>query len=228
MQSRKNTKNRPPRRNGVISVLLAEDHTILRDCLGHMLDGQEDITLVGAVGEGSEAVREVEKLAPQVALLGIALPGLSGIEATQRIAEKTPQVGVIILSAHGSHMTVRRALEAGALGYLTKTSSGDELLRAIRSVAAGKRYLARGISETFTDVVRGAKADEPIESLTPTERNILKLVAEGKSNAEAAQVLNLSPRTIETYRMRLMRKLGIEDFATLVKYAIRQGIVPLE
>lgn len=219
-----------PRRGGhPISVLLADDHGVLRDGLRALLDAHTDLRVVAAVGDGALAVQEAQRLQPRVALVGMTLAGLNGIEVARILAGKAPAVAVLLLSEHTAPPVVRRALEAGASGYITKHGSGDEVVRAVREVAAGNRFLGQGLAERFIDGYRGVRRDgEGAQSLTATERNILKLVAEGRSNVRAADELGLSPRTVETYRLRLMRKLGVGDLASLVKYAIRHGIVPLE
>lgn len=212
-----------------ITVLLADDHGVLRDGLRALLGASAEFRVVSAVGDGALAVQEAERLQPSVALVGMTLAGLNGIEVARILAGKAPAVAVILLSEHTAPPVVRRALEAGANGYLTKQGSGEEVLRAVREVAAGRRFLGQGLAERFIDVYRGVqRGGQEVESLTATERNILKLVAEGRSNARAADELGLSPRTVETYRLRMMRKLGVGDLATLVKYAIRHGIVPLD
>jgi DNA-binding NarL/FixJ family response regulator len=212
-----------------ISVLVANDQPILRDGLRCILNAESDIKVTDTVPNGSDAVREIERHPPQVAVLGIAMAGFNGIEATRIITEKNPAVGVLILSVHSTPVVVQRALDAGALGYLSRECSGDELAKAVRSVAAGSRYLSQGLAERFLDHHRGVRrGDQAVETLTATERNILKLVAEGESNPGVAKLLGLSPRTVETYRLRLMRKLGVENLASLVRYAIRHGITPLE
>ena len=217
-------KNRPK-----ISVLVANDQPIMRDGLRCILNAERDIKVIGTVADGSHAVREAEQLAPQVAVLGIAMAGFNGIEATRIIAEKSPAVGVLILSVHSTPVVVQRALDAGALGYLSRECTGDELANAVRAVAAGNRYLSQGLAEKFLDHHRGLRrGEQAVETLTATERNILKMVAEGESNPGVAKLLGLSPRTVETYRLRLMRKLGIENLASLVRYAIRHGITPLD
>lgn len=212
-----------------ITVLLADDHGVLRDGLHALLGAHADVRVVAAVGDGALAVQEAQRLQPSVALVGMSLAGLNGIEVARILSGKAPAVAVILLSDHTAPPAVRRALEAGASGYLTKQGSGEEVLHAVREVAAGRRYLGQGLAERFIDVYRGVqRGGREAESLTATERNILRLVAEGRSNARAAGELGLSPRTIETYRLRLMRKLGVGDLASLVKYAIRHGIVLLE
>lgn len=215
--------------NSGISVLVANDHPILLDGLRAILGRERDIRVIASVRNGGEAVHETERQRPQVALLGIAMAGLSGIEATRLIVERSPAVGVLILSAHSTPGAVRRALDAGALGYLSRECSGDELVKGVRAVAAGSRYLGQGLAEKLPEHRRSAgRAGEAVEALTSTERQILKLVAEGESNPAVAKILGLSPRTIETYRLRLMRKLAIDNLAALVRYAIRHGITPLE
>ncbi|MGH8764931.1 MAG: LuxR C-terminal-related transcriptional regulator [Burkholderiales bacterium] len=207
-------------------MLLADDHGIVRDGLRCLLDNADDIKVVAAIATIGEAVREIERLAPRVAVLKFEM---NGVDATRLVVEKAPQLGVIVLADHGSPRVLQRVLEAGALGYLTRESSGEELFKAIREVAAGKRYLERGLAGSFVDIYRGARAGtEGVEGLTLTERNILRLVANGGSNPSISRALGLSTRTVETYRLRMMRKLGIDSFASLVKYAIRHGVVPLE
>lgn len=210
-------------------MLVAEDHGVVRDGLAAILRREEDIKVVAAVADGAAAVREAERLKPRIAVLGIALSALNGINAARMLGEKAPDVSLIIVSAQSSPLVVRRALEAGALGYLSKESSGEDVLKAVRSVAAGKRYLGHGLAESIVEEQRPSlRAERQVESLTATERNILRLVADGKSNAEVAGMIGLSARTVETYRLRMMRKLGIGDLASLVKYAIRQGLTTLE
>lgn len=227
MPARRVSAPRPGRHP--ITVLLADDHGVLRDGLCALLGAHAEFRVVAAVGDGGQAVREAERLQPRIALVGMTLAGLNGIEVARILAGKAPSVAVILLSEHSAPAIVRRALEAGANGYLTKQGSGEEVLRALREVAAGNRYLGQGLAERFIDVYRGVRrGGREVESLTTTERNILKLVAEGRSNARAAGELGLSPRTVETYRLRMMRKLGVGDLASLVKYAIRHGVVPLE
>lgn len=212
-----------------ISVLLAENHRVLRDGLQHILNGQGDMLVVGAVGDGAEAVREAARQSPRVVVMGILMPGLDGIEATRLIVQRSAATGVVLLSPHPSPVIVRRALDAGALGYVTKDSPALEVVKAVRAVSAGKRYLSHGLAERFLDVYRGGQRGErTVDNLTPAERNILKLVVDGKSNPEIASMIGLSRRTVETYRIRLMRKLSIDSLAGLVKYAIRHGIATLD
>lgn len=216
-------------RTARIPVLLAEEHRVLRDALESVLGARRDILVVGTVADGAAAVKEAERLSPRAILMGILLPGLDGIEATRLIVQRSSGTGVVILSPHQSPVIVRRALDAGALGYVTKDCPLQEIVKALRAVSAGRRYLGQRLTEGFADAYRGAgRAERAVENLTSAERNILKLVVDGKTNPEVAEVLGLSPRTVETYRIRLMRKLGVDSLAGLVKYAIRHGIAALE
>jgi DNA-binding NarL/FixJ family response regulator len=213
-----------------ISVLLADDRGVLRDGLHCVLKGQPGISVVALAADGGAAIREVERVSPRVVVLGMPMPGMDGIEATRLIAQHRNGTRVLVLSAQSSPVTERRALEAGALGYLTKDCSADEVVVAVRAVAEGKRYLSPASAQHFASAEHGREAAcaGTVERLTHTERNILKLVADGKSNAEAARLIGLSRRTVETYRIRLMRKLGVENLPSLVKYAIKHGLTTLD
>jgi DNA-binding NarL/FixJ family response regulator len=215
-----------------ITVFLADDHAVLRDGLRFLLDAQEDIEVVGDAANGRDAVRQVEELHPDIVILDIAMPELNGIDAAVQIGELCPSSHVIMLSMHSTSEHIFRALQAGACGYLLKESAGDELVTAVRRVAVGQRYLSQEISEVMmADYVRQrevAEAQSPLASLSPREREILQLVVEGKSSAEIAGMLFLSPKTVGTYRSRLMRKLGIDDLTGLIKFAIQHGLTSLE
>ncbi len=212
-----------------IAVLLVDDHAVLRDGLRHLLECQGDIRVVGAVADGLEAIRHAEQLQPQIVLMDISMPKLNGIEATRAIIECAPEAGVVILSMHSSPDVIHRALSAGARGLVLKESASYDVVAAVRPVAAGGRYLGQGISIRGADAKRNAGCARPtLDDLTRPEREILKLVAEGNSSAETAQVLGLSPRTVETYRSRMMEKLGLDDLPALVKFAIRNGIATLD
>jgi len=215
-----------------IRVFLADDHAVVRDGLRLLLEAQPDIKVVGDAANGWDAVRRVARLRPDVAILDIAMPELNGIEATQQIREVCPSTQVVILSMHSTSEHVFHALQAGARGYLLKESAGIEVVNAVRAVHVGRRYLSQKISDrVIDDYVRQREAVEarsPLARLSPREREILQLVVEGKSSAEIAGLLYLSPKTVETYRSRLMRKLGISDLPRLVKFAIQHGLTPLE
>ena len=203
-----------------ISVLLADAHAILLDSLRALLEAEDDLKVIGRAVDGEEAVR-LARLRPDVAIVDINLPVMNGIEAARRIREISPSTLILILSAHASAHHVDQALRAGAAGYVVKQSAGPELVKAVRTIIGGKRYLS-------SSLVRNIAARDPLRSLTAREREVLQLIADGKSNAAAGSILGLSPRSVETYRARLMQKLGIDDLPTLVKFAIRHGITTLE
>jgi len=211
-----------------IRVLIADDHRIVREGLKSLLAGEEDITVIGEAGNGREAVKMVNDARPDVVVMDISMEELNGIEATRQIVKGWPECRVIILSMHATSEYIHQAFEAGATGYLLKESAGQEVARAVRDTARGKRYLARKVAEVIEE--GGIKGGEvvrkkgPLGSLSPREREIVQLVVEGKSSAEIASALFISAKTVETYRSRLMKKLGTENVPALVKFAIKHGI----
>ncbi len=216
----------------VITVFLADDHAVVRDGLRALLEAQPDISVIGDAANGRETVHLVTQLCPDVVIMDIAMPDLNGIEATQQIGEVCPSTQVIILSMHSTTEHIFRALQAGACGYLLKESAGIEVVNAVRAVHAGHRYLSQNISDwLIDDYVHQRQATEgkgPLARLSHREREVMQLVVEGKSSAEIADILSLSLKTVETYRSRLMRKLGISDLPSLVKFAVQHGLTPLE
>jgi RNA polymerase sigma factor (sigma-70 family) len=215
-----------------ISVFLADDHTVVRDGLRYLLEAQPDIEVIGDAADGRQAVRLVARLKPDVAIVDITMPELNGIDATLQIRDVCPSTGVIILSMHANTRHITRALRAGAQGYLVKESAGIEVVEAVRTVHAGHHYLSQAVSDTvINDYVSQRPTAEhrsSLELLSPREREVLQLVVEGKSSTEIAAILNLSPKTVESYRSRLMQKLEISDLPSLVRFAIKQGLTPLE
>jgi DNA-binding NarL/FixJ family response regulator len=215
-----------------IRVFLADDHAVVRDGLRFMLETQSDISVIGQAANGRQTVRQVQLLRPDVVVIDIAMPELNGIEATQQIREACPSTRVVILSMHATSEHIFRALRSGAQGYVLKESAGNEVIDAVRAVHAGRRYLSQRITETLIDdYISSRKAlpdRSPLERLSPREREILQLVAEGKSSAQIAETIYLSPKTVETYRSRLMQKLGVSDLPSLVKFAILHGLTPPE
>lgn len=212
-----------------IRVLLADDHAVVRDGIRMLLDAEADIAVIGEADDGREAVRQTKKLRPNLVVLDVAMPELNGIEAAERIHAFDASIRIVILSMYATKEHIYRALRAGASGYLLKESAAAEVLAAVREVHAGRRYLSSKVSD---EVIRGflhpGRLDEietPLERLTPREREVLQLVAEGKSSAQIGRILFLSPKTIDTYRSRLMQKLDIGDLAGLVRFAIRHGII---
>ena len=214
-----------------ITVFVADDHAVVRDGLRVLLEAQQDLRVVGDAADGRSAVKLVAELRPDVAIMDVAMPGLNGIEATRQICESCPGVRVIILSMHSTSEHVFRALRAGAFGYLLKESAGEQVVNAVRAVHQGHRYLSQRISDQVIDDYarqrEAAEVESPLARLSPREGEILQLVVEGKSSAEIADILSLSSKTVETYRSRLMQKLDIGDLPSLVKFAIKHGLVSM-
>jgi DNA-binding NarL/FixJ family response regulator len=209
-----------------IHVLLADDHAMMRDGLKALLSANPEISIVAEVGNGRDAVRRAQELKPDVVVMDIAMPELNGIEAARLVRDKSPATRIVILSMHSSSEHVFRAFEAGATGYLLKESAGAELDAAVRAVHGGRRYLSRAIAELAPLAEPAAGRTGPLDSLSLRERQVLQLVVEGHSSAAIAARIHLSPKSVETYRSRLMKKLGVSDITSLVKYAIQHGLTP--
>ncbi|MGW8367406.1 MAG: response regulator [Gammaproteobacteria bacterium] len=210
-----------------IRVLLAEDHTLVRAGIRALLDSFDGITVVGEASDGREAARQARELQPDVILMDIAMPGLNGLEATSRIARTCPGTRVLILTMHSNEEYVVQALRAGASGYLVKEAATGELHRVILSVARGQTYLSPSISRC---TVERLMEDErmsvsSLDQLTPRQREILQLLAEGRSTRDIAALLSVSVKTVETHRARLMERLDIRDIPGLVRIAIREGLI---
>jgi len=210
-----------------IRVLLADDHTLVRAGIRSLLENMEGIEVIAEAGDGREALRLVRTHRPDVVLMDIAMPGLNGLEAAARIAKKCPNVRVIILSMHVNEEYVLQALRAGAAGYMVKGADAAELEIAIRAVARGETYLSPMVSKhVVTDYIQRISGEtSPLELLTPRQREVLQLIAEGYSTKKIARTLKISVKTVETHRMQLMERLDIHDIAGLVRYAIRIGLV---
>ncbi len=215
-----------------ISVLIADDHAVVRDGLKLLLESQPDIRVTGEATNGRDAVRQALRLRPDIVIMDIAMPELNGIEAANRIRQDCPSTQIIILSMHSTAEHIYRSLKVGARGYLLKESAGVEVVNAVNAVFKGGRYLSQKISdrviEDYLNKQDTKEPDNPLERLTQREREILQMVVEGKSSAEIAGIIFLSPKTVETYRSRLMQKLGVTDIPALVKFAIRHGLTQLE
>lgn len=212
-----------------LRLLIADDHAVLREGLRLILAAEPDFEVVGEAATGHEAVRLAHQLKPDVVLMDISMPDLNGLDATLALAVGDASPRIIMLSMHASSEYVFEAFRAGARGYLLKESPGSEIVEAIREVWHGRRYVSPRIaSAVIEDYVR-ARADagvkSPLERLSSRERQVLELVVEGRSSAEIGPLLNLSPKTVETYRSRLMRKLGVRNLAHLVKFAIEHGLM---
>jgi DNA-binding NarL/FixJ family response regulator len=215
-----------------INVFLADDHAVVRDGLRSILEAEGDISVVGSASDGREALKQIQKLVPDVVVMDISMPEMNGIDATSKIMETAGSVRVIILSMHHTAEHIFRALKAGARGYILKESAGIEVVTAVRSVHSGKRYLSERIEETILDdyIVQRTEitGSSPLDKLSSREKEILQLVVEGKSSAEIAKALFISAKTVETYRSRLMQKLGVSDIPGLVKFAIQHGLTSLD
>jgi DNA-binding NarL/FixJ family response regulator len=210
-----------------LRVLLADDHNLVRAGMRALLRELPGVEVVAETGDGREALRLVREHRPDIALIDISMPGLNGLEAAARIAHDHPATRVIIVSMHGDDESVRRALVAGAAGYLLKNSDRAELELALRAVTRGDTWLSPSLTKRVVAAyTQGASPDDgPLTVLTPRQREVLQLVAEGYSNKEIASRLNVTPKTVETHRTELMERLGIRGVASLVRYAIQVGLV---
>jgi two-component system response regulator NreC len=216
---------------GKIRVLLAEDHTIVRKGLRALLEAQADIEVIAEAEEGRQAVRLAEQYGPDVVLMDLSMPGLNGLEATRQIRERIPKTRVLALTRHTNQEYIDRILEAGASGYLVKKSAPEELVIAIQAVQRGDSYLDPAISST---IIRGylekpkTGGEDRYHRLTPRQREVLQLIAEGRANREIAALLHISVKTVENHRNSLMEALDLHSTAELTQYAIRMGIIDLD
>jgi two-component system, NarL family, response regulator NreC len=215
--------------NKKIRVLLADDHVLIRAGLRMVVDAQPDLTVVGEAGDGREAVAMAESLKPDVVVMDIGMPTLNGIEAARQVRENLPDAQIVMLSMHADEGYVLRALKAGAKAYLLKDSAEPDLARAIRAAADGKSFFSpavgRVLLEDYVRKLQRTGGEDSYDLLSPREREILQLVAEGKSSKEIANLLNLSVYTVETHRARVMQKLNLRGIPELILYAVRKGII---
>jgi len=213
----------------MIRILLADDHGIVRAGLKLLLDRIEDMQVVGEAADGREAVRLAREVQPNVAILDIGMPLLNGLDATTQILKENPRIAVIILSMHSDGSYLVKALDAGARAYLLKDNADEFVERAIKSVMSGRPFfspsIASALLEDYMSLMRKRGVQDSYDLLTEREREILQLLAEGKSNKEAAGVLNVSPYTVETHRTNMMQKLNLHNTAEIVLYAVRKGII---
>lgn len=212
-----------------VSVFIADDHAIVRDGLRALLEANPDISVVGDAADGRQTVSQVQDLHPDIVIMDISMPELNGISATQQILEAFPAARVIILSMLGTPEHVYRALQAGARGYLLKESAGREVMEAVLAVHAGETYLSQPIQNTLiSDYLQHKETAEkldPLGRLSQREREIFTLVIDGLSSAEIGERLSLSPKTVDSYRSRMMQKLGVTDLPGLIKFAMRAGLI---
>ncbi|MGE5568309.1 MAG: response regulator [Rhodospirillales bacterium] len=212
-----------------IRILLADDHGLVRKGLRFVLESEPGMEVVGEASDGREAVRMVEELNPSVVIMDIAMPNLNGIEATSQIAKRSPGTGVIMLSVHSDESYLLRALSAGAKGYLLKDSAELDVVRAVQAVSNGKPFFSPAIAKTLLEdymrYLQQRDMQDSYDLLTEREREVLQLLAEGKSNKEVAALLNLSLYTVETHRTHIMQKLNLHNTAEIVLYAVRKKII---
>jgi DNA-binding NarL/FixJ family response regulator len=212
-----------------ISVLLADDHAVVRDGLKVLLEAQHDIRVVGVAADGREAVARAAELEPHVVVMDISMPDMNGVEAARRIKDARADTRIVMLSMHSDAEHVYRALEAGATGYLLKNSAGAEVVAAVRAVHLGRRYLTEKINELVIAGYLGERrAASPLESLSKRERDILQLIVDGRGNRDIAGLLHISVKTVETYRSRMLQKLGIKNVTELVKFAVSHGLTEIK
>ena len=212
-----------------IGILLADDHQLMRSGIRLMLEREPDLTVVGEASDGREAVALAKTLKPDVVVMDIGMPNLNGIEAALQMTQENPDLAVVIVSMHSDESYVLRALKAGARGYLLKDSAEADLIKALHAVGAGKSFFSPVVSKLLLDdYVRKLKrsgTEDSYDLLTPREREILQLIAEGKSNKDIANLLNLSVYTVESHRSNLMQKLNLRGLPELILYAVRRGLI---
>ena len=213
------------------TIVLADDHHIVRQGLRALLEGESDLTVVGEAGDGLETVQSVEELNPKVLVLDLMMPGLNGLDVLKQIKKRVPQTQIVILSMYSNEAYVLEALSNGASAYVLKDSHSNELIQAVREAAAGRRYLSPPLSaraiEVYQEKAKAATLDK-YETLTTREREVLHLAAEGHTNNEIAARLGISSRTAETHRSNLMHKLDLHTQADLIRFALRRGLIPME
>jgi DNA-binding NarL/FixJ family response regulator len=213
-----------------VRILIADDHAVVREGLRMILEATGDMTVVGEALDGRDAIEKAGTLRPDVIIMDISMPEMNGIEATRIICERLPMVKIIILSMHHTNEHIFRAIQAGARAYLLKESAGASVATAIHTVMKDQYYFGAGV-EAPPNVSRAnsrTHPSSPLESLSQREREVLQLVVEGKTSVEIAGVLSLSPKSVETYRSRLMLKLGVSNIPSLVKFALLHGITPAD
>lgn len=214
-----------------ISVVLADDHPIVRRGMQTVLEHEQDFSIVGVAPDGLEAVRLTEQLKPDVLILDLMMPGLSGLEALRILRERSLRTRIVILSMYCSNAFIAQALQNGAFGYVLKDCTEKDLSRAVREAAAGRRFLSPPVTETAINTyieLSKTSAFDAHDTLTPRQREVLQLAAEGKTNAEMASRLNISQRTVENHRASLMQRLGLQNQTDLIRHAMRHGLIPAD
>jgi two-component system response regulator NreC len=213
------------------SIVLVDDHHLVRQGLRAVLEAEGDFVVIGEEADGLKVVDLVERVRPDVLVLDLMLPGLNGLEIARQVTQRGLKTRIVVLSMHANEAFVLEALRHGAAGYVLKDANSAEVVQAVREVGAGRRYLSRELSERAIEAYAEKAQASPLnlyETLTAREREVLQLAAESSSSTEIAERLGISPRTVETHRANLMRKLGLQSQTDLIRYALRRGIVPLE
>lgn len=214
----------------MISIFLADDHQIVRKGIKALLSMEADFKIIGEAGDGIETVKLVEELQPDILILDLMMGGINGLEVTRQLVKKKPKTGIVVLSMHSNEAYVLEALRSGAMAYILKDNTTEDLVHAIREVAAGRRYLSAPLSDraitAYTQKTDSNYNQDPYEKLTTREREVLQMSVQGYSNTDIANRLFISPRTIETHRSNLMHKLGVRTQAELMQYAVLRGIIP--
>jgi DNA-binding NarL/FixJ family response regulator len=211
-----------------VTIVLADDHPIFHEGLRVLLEAEPDFTVIGKANDGLDTLRLIEKLPPDVLLVDMAMPNMNGLEVTRQVRKRFPQVHIIILSMHANEAYVAEALNSGASGYILKESSFNEVIKGIREVHSGRRFLSSSFSQqTIDNYLERAKTGplDAYDTLTAREREILQMTAESQSSAEVGRRLFISPRTVEIHRQNAMRKLGLRNQSELIRYALKKGIL---
>jgi two-component system, NarL family, response regulator NreC len=215
-----------------ISIILADDHAVIRRGMQALLESAQDLSIVGVAANGLETVGLTERLKPDVLILDLMMPGLSGLEVLRILRERSPKTRTVILSMYSSKAFVAQALQNGAIGYVLKDSTEENLVRAVKEAAAGRRYLSPPVTEiainAYIEKSKTGPFDPHETTLTPRQREVLQLAAEGKTNAEIAAQLNISPRTVESHRATLKQRLGLQNHTQLIRHALRHGLIPAD
>jgi two-component system, NarL family, response regulator NreC len=214
-----------------ISIILADDHPVVRRGMQALLESEPGFSVVGVAADGLETVRLTQRLKPEVLVLDLMMPGLSGLEALRILRERSPRTRIVILSMYSSSAFVAQALQNGAIGYVLKGSTEENLVRAVREAAAGRRYLSPPVTEIAINAyIEQSKTGlfDPHDTLTPRQREVLQMAAEGKTSGEIAERLHISPRTVENHRATIMKKLGLQNQTDLIRHAIRHGLISPE
>ena len=209
----------------MIRIMLVDDHALVREGVSRLLEAQADMRVIGAFGDGEAALRFAAQEEPDVAIVDVAMPETNGIDIARELRAASPDTQLLVLSMYSHPEYVHQALLAGALGYVAKESAGPVLVEAVRAVQAGRRYLSESLgTEALNRFLQGSEGGDPLGRLSARERQVMQHTVEGRTIAETAQRLGLSPKSVETYRSRLMTKLDIDDLPALVKFAIRHGV----